>query len=222
MTTTNGISEIGFWILTWVFLMPVAGAGEEIPQSPYNVRAFGTRGDGTAKDTPAVQAAIDTCEKAGGGTVYFPAGTYLCGSLHLRSGVTLWLDSGATLRASADDADFDPCEDLGFENDSDDETSYFSTDTRHAFVCEDVADLRVDSLQVERVEDAASVVLLENVRGAMIQSCKPAQGTSLFLEVSGAESGEISLLGNDLNGVGQRFLLRPGVDQEAVRSKFNL
>ena len=125
MKTTHGISEVGLCVLTWVFLMPTAGVCAGVPQSPDNVRTFGAQGDGTAKDTQAVQKALDTCEKAGGGTVHFPAGTYLCGSLHLRSGVTLWLDSGATLRASPEDSDFDPCEELGFKNDSDDETSYF-------------------------------------------------------------------------------------------------
>ena len=90
-----------------------------------NVRAFGATGNGSALDTTAVNSAIETCAKAGGGTVYFAAGTYLCGSLHLRSGVTLWIDAGATIKASPNNADFDPIETLGFKNDADDETSFF-------------------------------------------------------------------------------------------------
>src|SRR5947209_17935171 len=43
----------------------------------YNVRAFGAKGDGKALDTKAVQAAIDTCTAAGGGTVLVPTGTFL-------------------------------------------------------------------------------------------------------------------------------------------------
>ena len=94
-------------------------------QSPYRVRAFGAVGDGIANDTESVQRAIDTCAEAGGGTIFFSPGAYLCGSLHLRSDVTLSLDNGATILGSRDLKDYDPYEELGFENDSDHETSFF-------------------------------------------------------------------------------------------------
>ncbi|MFA6244907.1 MAG: glycosyl hydrolase family 28-related protein, partial [Candidatus Hydrogenedentales bacterium] len=93
--------------------------------SPYAVRAFGAVGDGVAKDTAAVQKAMDACAEGGGGTVYFAPGAYLCGSLHLRSNVTLYLDTAAVIKGSRDIADYDPYEELGFENDSDRETSFF-------------------------------------------------------------------------------------------------
>ncbi len=65
-----------------------------------NVCDHGARGDGTAPDTVALQAAVDACSAAGGGTVLVPAGTYLSGPLTLASRVTLHLAAGATLRAS--------------------------------------------------------------------------------------------------------------------------
>ena len=37
----------------------------------FDVRQFGTRGDGKTLDTVAIQAALDACGKAGGGTVKF-------------------------------------------------------------------------------------------------------------------------------------------------------
>ena len=98
-------------------MMPVKGF--------YDVSTYGAHGDGVAKDTNTVQKTIDACSENGGGTVYFPPGTYLCGSLHLRSGVTLWMNAGAVIMGSPDNEDYDPCEKLGFENDSDHETSYF-------------------------------------------------------------------------------------------------
>lgn len=44
----------------------------------YNVLDYGAVGDGSTNDTAAVQAAIDAAEAAGGGVVFFPAGTYRC------------------------------------------------------------------------------------------------------------------------------------------------
>nr|UVX67823.1 MAG: Pectate lyase superfamily protein [Bacteriophage sp.] len=42
----------------------------------FNVKAYGAKGDGVADDTDAIQAAIDACCKAGGGTVFIPNGIY--------------------------------------------------------------------------------------------------------------------------------------------------
>jgi polygalacturonase len=62
----------------------------------------GAKGDGKAKDTAAIQATIDACHRQGGGTVLFLPGTFLSGSLHLKSGVAFHLDHAATLLASKD------------------------------------------------------------------------------------------------------------------------
>ena len=58
--------------------------------------------------TQEIQAAIDACAKAGGGTVHFPAGRYLSGTLFLKSNVTLHLEAGATLAGSPILADYPP------------------------------------------------------------------------------------------------------------------
>lgn len=46
----------------------------------FNVVEFGAVGNGIADDAPAIQAAINAAEAAGGGTVYFPVGVYLVGA----------------------------------------------------------------------------------------------------------------------------------------------
>jgi len=66
----------------------------------FDVRTFGATGDGKTLDTAAINKAIDRAVSAGGGTVRFPAGNYLSYSIHLKSHVTLHLDSGATLIAA--------------------------------------------------------------------------------------------------------------------------
>jgi len=107
---------------SWSCGTQAKGAG---PEFPYRVSAYGAKGDGVSKDTAAVQKAIDACTRAGGGTVYFAPGVYLCGSLHLRSGVTLWIDAGATIKGSDRKDDYDPYEKLDFKNDADRETTFF-------------------------------------------------------------------------------------------------
>src|SRR5213596_2258510 len=87
---------------TFVFLIlgcAFTRAAESKPPA-YDVRASGAVGDGKALDTPAINKAIDAANAAGGGTVYFPAGTYLCYSIHLKSNVALYLDQGATILAA--------------------------------------------------------------------------------------------------------------------------
>lgn len=65
-----------------------------------NVRLVGAKGDGKAIDSPAIQRAIDVAAAAGGGTVWFPAGQYICYSIRLRSAVGLLLDSGSVIIAA--------------------------------------------------------------------------------------------------------------------------
>mgnify|MGYP001557011873 FL=1 len=66
----------------------------------YNVKNSGAKGDGINLDTKAINNAIEEAAAAGGGTVYFPAGSYLSGSVHLKSNITLYLDAGAILIAA--------------------------------------------------------------------------------------------------------------------------
>jgi polygalacturonase len=86
-----------------------AGAsGGPAPANPkvFDVRQFGAAGDGKTLDTAAILKAIDACDKAGGGVVRLPAGTYLSQPIVLQSKTTLQVDEGATLQATTEHADF--------------------------------------------------------------------------------------------------------------------
>ena len=72
----------------------------------YNVLDFGAKPDGRILCTQAIQNAIDQCADNGGGTVYFPAGTWLTGTVYLQSHITLWLDSGCTVLGSKEKKDY--------------------------------------------------------------------------------------------------------------------
>jgi polygalacturonase len=70
------------------------------PASIFDVRSYGAAGDGKTLDTAAVNHAIEAAAAAGGGVVLFPAGMYLCFSIHLRSHVRLHLEEGSAIVAA--------------------------------------------------------------------------------------------------------------------------
>src|SRR5689334_13124880 len=89
----------------------VALAAAQPGRAPvYDVKSYGATGAGKAVDTDAINNAIAAANAAGGGTVFFPAGTYISGSIHLKSNVTLYLDSGAVIQASSDPEAYDEAE----------------------------------------------------------------------------------------------------------------
>ncbi|NMC06515.1 MAG: hypothetical protein GYA24_14960 [Candidatus Lokiarchaeota archaeon] len=91
----------------------------------FDVKDFGAKGDGQANDAGAIDAAIDACAAAGGGTVYFPSGRYLSGTIHVKSNVRITISPGATI-AIGDDDDIDMIEDLEYNPHADNETTYFN------------------------------------------------------------------------------------------------
>ena len=72
----------------------------------YSILDFGAKPDSKILCTQAIQNAIDRCADNGGGTVYFPAGEWLTGTVYLQSHVTLWLDSGCLLLGSKEKKDY--------------------------------------------------------------------------------------------------------------------
>ncbi len=72
----------------------------------FDVRTFGAVGDGTTLDTQALQAAIDHCNAAGGGTVLVAGGRYVTGTLYLKSNLCLRIEAGAAILGSTRIADY--------------------------------------------------------------------------------------------------------------------
>jgi polygalacturonase len=77
-------------------------------QQYFDVTKYGAKKDSSAKATAAIKKAIDAAVKVGGGTVYFPAGKYLTGPIHLKSNITIFIDAGAELHFSDDFDDYLP------------------------------------------------------------------------------------------------------------------
>ena len=66
----------------------------------YDARDYGAKGDGKTLDHAAINKAIDAANNDGGGQVVLSAGTYLCGSIRLKSNVELHLAAGAKILAA--------------------------------------------------------------------------------------------------------------------------
>lgn len=88
MRRTRALSLFAGLILFGMFTATAA-------ENMFNVKDFGAIGDGTNLDSPAINQAIDAAAAAGGGTVLIPAGTYLSGSIHLKSNLHLVIGAGA-------------------------------------------------------------------------------------------------------------------------------
>jgi polygalacturonase len=96
-------------VLSVVFLQPA------ICQQYYDVTKYGAKRDSTQKATAAIAKAIAAASKAGGGTVYFPAGKYLTGPIHLKSNITIFIDAGAELHFSDNFDDYLPMVESRYE-----------------------------------------------------------------------------------------------------------
>ena len=77
-----------------------ATTASQASEGIFDVRKYGATGDGKTLDTDAVNHAIEAAAAAGGGVVVFPAGSYLCFSIHLKSQVHLHLEQGSTIVAA--------------------------------------------------------------------------------------------------------------------------
>ncbi len=82
----------------------------------FNIRHYGAKGDGATSDTRAIDKTIAACVRAGGGTVYVPAGIFVTGSVQLFSNVNLFLETGAVLLGSGDSSEYLIQKDFGFTN----------------------------------------------------------------------------------------------------------
>ena len=98
-------NRFGIYLLIIIYLSAcdLMMAGTE----PYfNVIEYGAKADGQTLDTKAIQKAIDECSQNGGGTVEFPAGTYLTGTIYLKNNVILHLQPGSKILGSRNIDDY--------------------------------------------------------------------------------------------------------------------
>lgn len=74
----------------------------------YAIDGFGAKPDGQTHCTEAIQKAVDRCAESGGGTVYFPPGQWLTGTVYLADHVTIELANGCTVLGTTDKSQYGP------------------------------------------------------------------------------------------------------------------
>jgi polygalacturonase len=75
-------------------------AASDTKTSFVDVTSFGATGNGKTLDSPAINKAIEALASRGGGTLSFPAGTYLSYSIRVKSNIAFYLSQGAAILAA--------------------------------------------------------------------------------------------------------------------------
>ena len=79
------------------------------PQTVWtNVANYGGDRTGKTKCTEVINNLIDSLAGTGGGTLFFPAGTFLTGPIIMKSNITLYIDAGSIIKFSDDFDDYLP------------------------------------------------------------------------------------------------------------------
>ena len=192
----QALGNLALTVSAFALAKPLAGAetgtvGSKGTAKPsflpvFNIRDFGAVPDGKTLSTAAVQRAIDTCGQAGGGTVYVPPGTFLTGTLLLRSNVTLYLEAGATLLGSARIEDYAP---------------------QHVLYAKGAQNIGLAG---------PGTIDGQGHAFCSVSNTTPPRGTRTWVRVAGAKSTDILLLPDALQGVQKPLELGEGVAPEGV------
>lgn len=95
--------KILFSVLSLILLSAYCVAQEKV----YDIITYGAVGDNKTVATKSIQVAIDACNANGGGKVIIPTGVFIIGTVHLKTNVHLYLQSGAILRGSKNLDDYE-------------------------------------------------------------------------------------------------------------------
>ena len=111
---TTSVSKVSYYLdgvntgTVYVDAVRIYTEAQYIGAAPgpiFDVRSFGAVGNGTTMDTAAIQRAIDAAAGTGG-SVLLRQGTFLSGTLVLRSNLTFFIEPSATLLGSKAAADY--------------------------------------------------------------------------------------------------------------------
>lgn len=93
--------------MKWMLCIVMLGLSViRLTAGDHSIIEFGAVPDGRTLNTKAIQAAIDAVYEERGGRVVIPPGRYLTGSIILKTGVELYLETNAQILGSTDPDDY--------------------------------------------------------------------------------------------------------------------
>ena len=166
----------------------------------YDIRDYGAVGDGVKLDSCAIQKAIDACAENGGGTVFIPAGKYLCGTIHMRSYIHILFEKGAIVYGSKNLEDFDPFEENPANNEYQDIShSYFHRSLFYGEFVEDIAITGFGQIDMQSVWDevnewfrGAKIIAFKECKDIVIRDLSMKNATDLAVYLAGCEFVTVS------------------------------
>jgi polygalacturonase len=167
------------------------------------------------KSFGSINKAIDAAAAAGGGTVNFSPGTYVTGTIHLKSHVTLNLEPGAIIEASADPATYDAPEPNAWDKFQDFGHSHFHNSLIWGENLEDIAItgsglISGKALVRERGGGGDKAIALKQCRNVTLRGFSILSGGHFGILATGVDNLVIDSLKIDTN--------RDGIDIDSCRN----
>ena len=155
----------------------------------YNVAVFGAVADGVTLCTKAVQAAVDTCHKNGGGIVQFDGGRYVLSTVFLKDNVQINIPENAEILGSLNFYDFAQQEAIDYPIYQDASHTYFDLSMFVGRNCKNISVTGGGKIDMRSVWDE------DGVRGEAIKHRGPkciALKECENVEISGLEINNVT------------------------------
>jgi polygalacturonase len=91
-----------------------------------------------------------------------------------------------------------------------------NADSGPAVECKNIEDLELARVRASKLDAKVSAIVMENVHGAMVQSCSAAQNTPALLQVKGGGNRDITLALNRVSKPTQEVAFAEGASEQAV------
>ncbi len=169
----------------------------------YSVLDFGIVPGGDALITDKLQKMIDTVARSGGGEIAFPEGTYVLGTVFLKSNISVVLEN-ATLLGSLNFADYCPDEQVDYPLYQDASHSFFHCSMFVGENCQNISICGQGTIDMRSVWDdknvrnmvhrGAKCIALKNCQNIRIEGLSILNATDLGVYLAGCEDAEIAKL----------------------------
>ncbi|MBN1867645.1 glycoside hydrolase family 28 protein [Candidatus Sumerlaeota bacterium] len=94
---------------------------------------------------------------------------------------------------------------------------HVTTESGPALTIENAEDIEIDGFRTHKTHADTPVVRMRNVRGALVRGCRSSAGTDRFLEISGGETRDVLVSGNNLGSTEEPVILGDDLSPGAVK-----